>query len=113
MEPPPSEETSTQMETDEPEQPLNGASGEQIEQSTAESSKVSTPPSSKDVEMCDADNSQSEPANSVKRHQVGDEFRDADGGIRIDDIYIEPPPPPSLTFDAEGPRQEIMQFTEM
>lgn len=36
--------------------------------------------------------------------RLGDDMRDADGGIRIDDIYIEPPPPPALTFETDGPR---------
>ena len=38
---------------------------------------------------------------------IGEEYREADGGIRIDDIYIPPPPPPSLTFEADGPRLVI------
>lgn len=39
-----------------------------------------------------------------ERATVGEDMRDADGGIRIDDIYIAPPPPPALTFEADGPR---------
>merc|ERR1712224_847231 len=35
------------------------------------------------------------------------EYRDPGGGIRIDGIYIAPPPPPSLTFEADGPRLVI------
>merc|ERR1712156_596249 len=38
---------------------------------------------------------------------IGAEYRDPDGGIRIDGIYIAPPPPPSLTFEADGPRLVI------
>ena len=38
---------------------------------------------------------------------IGAEYRDQDGGINIDGIYIAPPPPPSLTFETEGPRLVI------
>ena len=43
--------------------------------------------------------------------RLGDDMRDADGGIRIDDIYIEPPPPPALTFETDGPRYGLEYTT--
>ena len=46
-------------------------------------------------------------SNTQAKSLIGAEYRDPDGGIRIDGIYIAPPPPPSLTFEAEGPRLVI------
>ena len=53
--------------------------------------------STPDLEIAEKSTPQTKPL-------VGEEYREADGGIRIDDIYIAPPPPPSLTFEADGPR---------
>ena len=56
--------------------------------------------STPDVDMTEKSGYNAKPA-------IGEEYREADGGIRIDDIYIAPPPPPSLTFEADGPRLVI------
>ena len=58
-----------------------------------------------DVIMSNVPENQIDPCQA--KHQIGEEYRDEDGGIRIDDIYIGPPPPPSLTFETEGPRLVI------
>ena len=68
----------------------------------ASSESASTPATSTPEE--DVVQTASEPA-------LGDDMRDADGGIRIDDIYIAPPPPPALTFETDGPRLIITHIT--
>lgn len=35
---------------------------------------------------------------------------DEEGGVRLGDIYIPPPPKPALTFDTAGPRLIITQI---
>merc|ERR1712110_1149202 len=65
--------------------------------------EVDLPPTQTNDEVMDA-----EPTKEAEKDPDG-EFHDEDGGIHIhmkgyESIYIAPPPPPSLTFECEGPR---------
>lgn len=39
--------------------------------------------------------------------EMEEEEEDEEGGIRIGDIYLPPPPLPACTFDSTGPRMVI------
>merc|ERR1712062_383935 len=63
-----------------------------------------------EVEQTPPENMETEEAAEAPEEAApnpSEEVRDEDGGIRIDGIYIAPPPPPSLTFEADGPRLVI------
>ena len=79
------------------------------DEDTEKESQPEETPSSKDSEKETEDSTGASTPAVVDEPQpaIGEDLRDADGGIRIDDIYIPPPPPPSLTFETDGPRLTI------